>query len=54
MKFSRHYDRFIFLSFMLYPDLLVEKDNYNTMINGLGVTGWGVGGTVSEVVMLNQ
>ena len=39
---------------MLYPDSLVEKDNHNTMINGLGVTGWGVGGIETEAVMLNQ
>ena len=29
---------------MLYPDSLVGTDSHTTMINGLGVVGWGVGG----------
>jgi aconitate hydratase len=39
---------------VLYPDSLVGTDSHTTMINGLGVTGWGVGGIEAEAVMLNQ
>jgi len=39
---------------MLYPDSLVGTDSHTTMINGLGVTGWGVGGIEAEAVMLGQ
>ena len=38
----------------LYPDSLVGTDSHTTMINGLGVVGWGVGGIEAEAVMLNQ
>lgn len=38
----------------LYPDSLVGTDSHTTMINGLGVTGWGVGGIEAEAVMLGQ
>jgi len=38
----------------LYPDSLVGTDSHTTMINGLGVTGWGVGGIEAESVMLGQ
>jgi aconitate hydratase len=39
---------------MLYPDSLVGTDSHTTMINGLGVLGWGVGGIEGEAVMLGQ
>ena len=37
-----------------YPDSLVGTDSHTTMINGLGVVGWGVGGIEAEAVMLCQ
>ena len=37
-----------------YPDSLVGTDSHTTMINGLGVVGWGVGGIEAEAVMLGQ
>ena len=37
-----------------YPDSLVGTDSHTTMINGLGVLGWGVGGIEAESVMLSQ
>jgi aconitate hydratase len=37
-----------------YPDSLVGTDSHTTMINGLGVLGWGVGGIEAEAVMLGQ
>ena len=37
-----------------FPDSLVGTDSHTTMINGLGVLGWGVGGIEAEAVMLNQ
>ena len=39
---------------IIYPDTLVGTDSHTTMINGLGVLGWGVGGIEAEAVMLNQ
>ncbi|AJQ95530.1 aconitate hydratase AcnA [Gynuella sunshinyii] len=39
---------------LLYPDTLVGTDSHTTMINGLGVLGWGVGGIEAEAVMLGQ
>ena len=39
---------------MLFPDSLVGTDSHTTMINGLGVVGWGVGGIEAEAVMLGQ
>jgi aconitate hydratase len=38
----------------LYPDTLVGLDSHTTMINGLGVLGWGVGGIEAEGVMVGQ
>jgi aconitate hydratase A / 2-methylisocitrate dehydratase len=38
----------------LYPDTVVGTDSHTTMINGLGVVGWGVGGIEAEAVMLGQ
>jgi len=38
----------------LYPDSLVGTDSHTTMINGLGVVGWGVGGIEAEAVMCGQ
>jgi aconitate hydratase len=38
----------------VYPDTLVGTDSHTTMINGLGVMGWGVGGIEAEAVMLGQ
>jgi len=39
---------------MAYPDTLVGTDSHTTMINGLGVVGWGVGGIEAEACMLGQ
>ncbi len=41
-------------SAVAYPDSLVGTDSHTTMINGLGVLGWGVGGIEAEAVMLGQ
>ncbi|GAA0852050.1 aconitate hydratase AcnA [Aliiglaciecola litoralis] len=38
----------------LYPDTLVGTDSHTTMINGLGILGWGVGGIEAEAAMLGQ
>ncbi|MGK0155225.1 MAG: aconitate hydratase [Neolewinella sp.] len=38
----------------VYPDTVVGTDSHTTMINGLGVLGWGVGGIEAEAVMLGQ
>ncbi len=40
--------------FLALPDTLVGTDSHTTMINGLGVVGWGVGGIEAEAVMLGQ
>jgi aconitate hydratase len=40
--------------FLAYPDTLVGTDSHTTMINGLGVLGWGVGGIEAEAVVLGQ
>ena len=39
---------------LLYPDTLVGTDSHTTMVNGLGVVGWGVGGIEAEAAMLGQ
>jgi len=39
---------------MVFPDTLVGLDSHTTMINGLGVVGWGVGGIEAEAVMLGS
>lgn len=39
---------------LLYPDSVVGLDSHTTMINGLGIVGWGVGGIEAEAVMLGQ
>ena len=39
---------------IFYPDTLVGTDSHTTMINGLGVVGWGVGGIEAEAGMLGQ
>ncbi|HPU62988.1 MAG TPA: aconitate hydratase AcnA, partial [Mobilitalea sp.] len=39
---------------VLYPDTLVGTDSHTTMVNGLGVLGWGVGGIEAEAGMLGQ
>lgn len=39
---------------VLYPDTLVGTDSHTTMINGLGIVGWGVGGIEAESAMLGQ
>jgi aconitate hydratase len=39
---------------VLYPDTLVGTDSHTTMINGLGIVGWGVGGIEAEAAMLGQ
>src|SRR5882762_3495480 len=41
-------------SWQAYPDSLVGTDSHTTMINGLGVLGWGVGGIEAEACMLGQ
>ena len=39
---------------LLFPESLGGTDSHTTMINGLGVLGWGVGGIEAEAVMLAQ
>lgn len=39
---------------MLFPDSVVGTDSHTTMIDGLGIVGWGVGGIEAESVMLGQ
>ena len=39
---------------LVYPDTLVGTDSHTTMINGLGVLGWGVGGIEAEAALLGQ
>lgn len=39
---------------VFYPDSLVGTDSHTTMINGIGIVGWGVGGIEAEAVMLGQ
>ena len=39
---------------LCYPDTLVGTDSHTTMINALGVVGWGVGGIEAEAAMLGQ
>jgi len=39
---------------VVYPDSLVGTDSHTTMVNGLGVLGWGVGGIEAEAVLLGQ
>ena len=39
---------------LIYPDTLVGTDSHTTMVNGLSVLGWGVGGIEAEAVMLGQ
>ena len=39
---------------LYYPDSLVGTDSHTTMINGIGVVGWGVGGIEGEAAMLGQ
>ncbi|CAL1674194.1 unnamed protein product [Lasius platythorax] len=39
---------------LIYPDSVVGTDSHTTMVNGLGVLGWGVGGIEAEAVMLGQ
>ncbi|MDE2127411.1 MAG: aconitate hydratase AcnA [Armatimonadetes bacterium] len=39
---------------LLYPDTVVGTDSHTTMVNGLGVLGWGVGGIEAEAAMLGQ
>ncbi|HEY6811535.1 MAG TPA: aconitate hydratase, partial [Propionibacteriaceae bacterium] len=40
--------------FLAYPDTCVGTDSHTTMVNGLGVVGWGVGGIEAEAAMLGQ
>jgi aconitate hydratase len=39
---------------LVYPDTLVGTDSHTTMVNGLGILGWGVGGIEAEAAMLGQ
>ena len=48
------FDREVAGRHMAYPDTLVGTDSHTTMINGLGVLGWGVGGIEAEAAMLGQ
>ena len=41
-------------TFLAFPDTVVGTDSHTTMINGLGVVGWGVGGIEAEAVLLGQ
>ncbi len=41
-------------SLVAYPDSLIGTDSHTTMINGIGVVGWGVGGIEAEAVMLGE
>jgi aconitate hydratase len=47
-------DRSTSPGWLAYPDTLVGTDSHTTMINGLGVLGWGVGGIEAEAAMLGQ
>nr|CAB3467877.1 unnamed protein product [Digitaria exilis] len=48
-------DRVVFnTNGLLYPDSVVGTDSHTTMINGLGILGWGVGGIDAEAAMLGQ
>ena len=54
-----HLARVIFLrdvdgETLAYPDTLIGTDSHTTMVNGLGVVGWGVGGIEAEAAMLGQ
>jgi len=48
------FDRELDGKLQAYPDTLVGTDSHTTMINGLGVLGWGVGGIEAEAAMLGQ
>jgi aconitate hydratase len=48
------FDREVDGKLQAYPDTLVGTDSHTTMINGLGVLGWGVGGIEAEAAMLGQ
>ncbi len=48
------FDRTVGKTQQAYPDTLVGTDSHTTMINGLGVLGWGVGGIEAEAAMLGQ
>jgi len=39
---------------ILYPDSVLGTDSHTTMIDGMGVAGWGVGGIEAEATMLGQ
>src|SRR4030042_108021 len=47
-------DHSVQVDFFAFPDTLVGTDSHTTMINGLGVVGWGVGGIEAEAAMLGQ
>ncbi|MDQ1563988.1 MAG: aconitate hydratase, partial [Actinomycetota bacterium] len=48
------YTRTVGGNLQAYPDTLVGTDSHTTMVNGLGVLGWGVGGIEAEAAMLGQ
>ncbi len=48
------YDRSVNGTLRAYPDTCVGTDSHTTMVNGLGVLGWGVGGIEAEAAMLGQ
>ena len=52
--FTRDIDDAAGTSLVAYPDTCVGTDSHTTMVNGLGVVGWGVGGIEAEAAMLGQ
>src|SRR5680860_446675 len=52
--FTRDIDDAASTSLVAYPDTCVGTDSHTTMVNGLGVVGWGVGGIEAEAAMLGQ
>jgi aconitate hydratase len=52
--FDSHADQAVKQPRQAYPDTVVGTDSHTTMINGLGVLGWGVGGIEAEAAMLGQ
>jgi aconitate hydratase len=54
VTFTRDTDGAAGKSTLAYPDTCVGTDSHTTMVNGLGVVGWGVGGIEAEAAMLGQ
>lgn len=49
-----HLARVVFSEELLYPDSVVGTDSHTTMVNGLGVLGWGVGGKINNNYIIIQ